>query len=336
MMRAFGVASTRLLRAAGLALSLAAWGFSQPVAAQRAVEPYPTRPIRMLVPYPPGGPTDVVARTLGQRLHESLGQQVVIDNRPGASGAIATETVARANPDGYTLLFGTAGQLVTLPLLAPKINYDAFRDFASITKIVESPQVLFAHAKFPPNSLSELVAYAKHRPGTINYASVSVGGTGHLGMELLKQAVGIDLLHVPYKGAAPATTDLISGRVQVMFSSLPSFLPHVKAGRVKILATGARKRTAAIPEAPAINETIPGYDLLTWYALFAPKRTPPEILRRLHAEVGKIITGPEMAAVFAAQGIEAAPSSSKELEDTIRSETERWRKVIQKAGIRFE
>jgi tripartite-type tricarboxylate transporter receptor subunit TctC len=244
--------------------------------------------------------------------------------------------VARANPDGYTLLFGTAGQLVTLPLLAPKLSYDPFRDFAAITKIVESPQVLFAHAKFPPNSLSELVAYAKQRPGAINYASVSVGGTGHLGMELLKQATGIDLLHVPYKGAAPATTDLISGQVQIMFSSLPSFLPHVKAGRVKILATGARKRTAAIPEVPAINETIPGYDLLTWYALFAPKRTPPEVLRRLHAEVGRIITGPEMAKVFAAQGIEGVPSTSKELEDTIRNETERWRKVIQKAGIRFE
>ena len=189
------------------------------------------------------------------------------------------------------LFVGTAGQLVTLPLLAPKINYDAFRDFASITKIVESPQVLFAHAKFPPNSLSELVTYAKQRPGAINYASVSIGGTGHLGMELLKQATGIDLLHVPYKGAAPATTDLISGRVQVMFSSLPSFLPHVKAGRVKILATGARKRTAAIPEAPAINETIPGYDLLTWYALFAPKRTPPEILREIHRLRPAPITG---------------------------------------------
>jgi tripartite-type tricarboxylate transporter receptor subunit TctC len=335
MMAAWLVPAARVLRGACLGLALTASLASPSTAAQQAGE-YPSRPIRMLVPYPPGGPTDVVARTLGQRLHESLGQQVVIDNRSGASGAIATETVARASPDGYTLLFGTAGQLVTLPLLAPKISYDPSRDFAAITKIVESPQVLFAHAKFSPNSLSELVAYAKQRPGAINYASVSVGGTGHLGMELLKQATGIDLLHVPYKGAAPATTDLISGQVQIMFSSLPSFLQHVKAGRVKILATGARKRTAAIPDVPAINETIPGYDLLTWYALFAPRRTPPDILRRLHAEVGRIISGPEMGKVFAAQGIDPAPSSAKELEDTIRDETERWRKVIQKAGIRFE
>jgi len=305
--------------------------------AQRATtDTYPSRPIRMLIPYPPGGPTDVVGRLLAQRLHEVLGQQFVIDNRAGGSGAIATEIVARANPDGYTMLLGTPGQLVTLPLMLKKLPYDAYADFAPITRLIESPQVLFANPKLPANTVSELIAYAKKRPGAITYASVATGGTGHLGMELIKQRAGINMLHVPYKGGAPALVDLISGQVQLLFVSLPGVQPHVKAGRVKILATGARKRTAAIPDVPTINETIPGYDLLTWYAMYFPKRVAPEIVARLRNELVKILGNPEIARAFDALGVEPAPSTSSELEAYMRAETERWRKVIAVAGIRLE
>lgn len=297
---------------------------------------YPNRPVRMLIPYTPGGPTDFVGRALAQRLHKSLGQQVVVDNRPGGGGVIATEIVARANPDGHTLLFATPGQLITLPLLAAKLPYEPLRDFMPLTKLVDTPQVLIASAKLPVTNMAELIAHAKQRPGQLNYASVQTGGTGHLGMELLKQNAGIDMLHVPYKGTAPALTDLVSGRVQLMFSSLPSVQPHVQAGRVKLIATGARQRTAAIREVPTIAETIPGYDLVTWYGLFAPRRTPAPVITRLHREVVAILTSAEITQAFAAQGIEAAHTTPQELEQLMKSESARWRKVIQTAGIRLE
>ena len=325
--------SRRHLVAAATAVLLAS-----PLAhAQRAaVDSYPSRPIRMLIPYTPGGPTDVVGRLLAQRLQEVFGQQFVIDNRAGGSGAIATEIVARANPDGYTMLLGTPGQLVTLPLLVKKLPYDPFADFAPIARLIESPQVLFANPKLPANTVGELVAYAKKRPGVINYASVATGGTGHLGMELLKQRTGIDMLHVPYKGGAPALVDLISGQVQLLFVSLPSVQAHVKAGRVKILATGARKRTPAIPDVPTINETIPGYDLLTWYAMYYPKRVQPEIVARMQAELAKLLGTVEIARAFDALGVEPAASTPVELDAYMRSETDRWRKVIATAGIRLD
>lgn len=305
--------------------------------AQRTTtEAFPNRPIRMLIPYTPGGPTDVVGRLLAQRLQEPLGQQFVIDNRAGGSGAIATEIVARANPDGYTMLLGTPGQLVTLPLLSKRVPYDPIADFAPISRLIESPQVLFAYPKLPASNMAELIAYAKSKPGAINYASVATGGTGHLGMELLNQRTGTKMVHVPYKGGAPALVDLISGQVQLLFVSLPSVQAHVKAGRVKILATGARKRTAAIPDVPTINETVPGYDLLTWYGMWYPKRTAPAIVTRMHAELAKILALPEVARSFDALGVEPAPSTPAELENYVKTETDRWRKVIATAGIRLE
>lgn len=316
----------RLCLAAGMAATLFSAG----------AQDYPSRPVRMLIPYTPGGPTDFVGRALAQRLHKSLGQQVVVDNRPGGGGVIATEIVARANPDGHTLLFATPGQLITLPLLAAKLPYEPLRDFMPLTKLVDTPQVLIASAKLPVTNVAELIAYAKQRPGQLNYASVQTGGTGHLGMELLKQSAGIDMLHVPYKGTAPALTDIIGGRVQLMFSSLPSVQPHVQAGRVRLLATGARQRTEAIREVPTIAETIPGYDLVTWYGLFAPRKTPKTVITRLHREVVAILTSAEIAQAFSAQGIAPAHTTPQELEQLMKSETARWRKVIRAAGIRLE
>ncbi len=301
-----------------------------------AAQNFPSRPVRMLIPYTPGGPTDFVGRALAQRLQKPLGQQVVVDNRPGGGGVIATEIVARANPDGHTILFATPGQLITLPLLAANLPYDPLRDFMPLTKLVDTPQVLIASAKLPLSNVAELIAYAKQRPGQLNYASVQTGGTGHLGMELLKQSAGIDMLHVPYKGTAPALTDLIGSRVQLMFSSLPSVQPHVQAGRVRLLATGARQRTEAIRDVPTIAETLPGYDLVTWYGLFAPRKTPAPVITRLHRELVAILGSAEIAQLFAAQGIDPAHTTPQELERIMRSETERWRKVIKTAGIKLE
>jgi tripartite-type tricarboxylate transporter receptor subunit TctC len=322
--------TARRLTAAALAAASLALGLGA------QAQPFPTKPIRMVIPYTPGGPTDLVGRALAQRLQAAFGQQVVVDNRAGGGGVIAVEIVAKAAPDGYTLLLGTPGQLVLLPLLETKLPFDAQRDFIPVTKVVDSPQVLFAFAKFPPNTVAELVAYAKQRPGQISYGSVQTGGTGHLGMELLKQATGIDMVHVPYKGTAPALTDLIAGRIQLMFSSLPSVQQHVQAGRVKLLATGARTRTDAIKDVPTISETIPGYDLVTWYGIFAPRRTPAPVIERLHAELLTILKSPEIAQIFAATGVEPAWTTPKELEAYMKAETERWRKVIQTAGIKLE
>ena len=321
--------SVHRLLSAGLA---AACAFATAATAQ----PYPSKPIRMLIPYTPGGPTDLVGRAIGQRLQTAFGQQIIVDNRSGGGGVIAVEIVAKAAPDGYTILLATPGQLVILPLLAVNLPFEPLRDFMPLTKLIDTPQVLFAFGKFPPNTVAELVPYAKQRPGQISYGSVQTGGTGHLGMELLKQATGTDMLHVPYKGTAPALTDLIAGRIQIMFSSLPSVQPHVQAGRVKLLATGARTRTDAIKDVPTIAETIPGFDLVTWYGMFAPRRTPAPILERLHAELVKILKSPEIAQTFAAQGVEPVWTTPKELETYMKAETERWRKVIRTAGIKLE
>ena len=304
--------------------------------AAATAQPYPGKPIRMLIPYTPGGPTDLVGRWIAQRLQAVFGQQVVVDNRAGGGGVIAVEIAARAAPDGHTLLLATPGQLVILPLLMTNLPFDTQRDFMPLTKLVDTPQVLIATAKLPAANMAELIAYAKPRPGQLSYGSVQAGGTGHLGMELLKQAAGIDMVHVPYKGTALALTDLIAGRIQVMFSSLPSIQPHVQAGRVKLLATGARTRTDAIKDVATIAETIPGYDLVTWYGMFVPRLTPAPAVERLHAELMKILKSPETAQAFSAQGVEPAWTTPKELEAYMKAETGRWRKVIQTAGIKLE
>ena len=301
-----------------------------------AAAEYPTKPIRLVIPYTPGGPTDLVGRAVAAKLQDALGQQIIVDNRAGGGGVIATEIVARAPADGYTLLLGTPGQLVTLPLLTAKLPYDAVRDFAPVTQVVTSPQVLVANGKLPVATVAELITYVKARPGQLNYASVQTGGTGHLGMELLKQAAGLEMLHVPYKGTAPALTEMIAGQVQLMFTSLPSVQPHVTAGRLKLLATGAARRTPAIPDTPTLSETIPGYELVTWYGVFLPHRTPVPIVNRLHAVLVTILRSPEIERQFAQNGVEPANSTPQQLAAYMRAETERWGKVIRISGIRLE
>jgi tripartite-type tricarboxylate transporter receptor subunit TctC len=309
------------------ALTLAA------VQAASAQSVYPNRPVRLIVPYPAGGPTDFVGRTVAQKLSQLLGQQVVVDNRPGAGTVIGSELVARAAPDGYTLLFGTGGGTFLAPLMLPKVPYDPHRDFAPVAMLVMSPQVLVVHPSVPANTVSELIALAKAKPGVLNFASVGTGTSPHLGGELFQSLTGTKIVHVPYKGTAPAMTDLISGQVQMMITSMPTVLAHVKAGRLRLLGTGGTKRSAAIPNVPTIAETVPGFELVTWYGVFAPARTPEAIIRRLNAEIGKVLADPESRDRMTAQGLEPTPMTPAEVRRYTLEETKRWARLIKAAAI---
>jgi tripartite-type tricarboxylate transporter receptor subunit TctC len=297
---------------------------------------YPTRPIRLVVPYPPGGPTDFVGRTVGQKLSQLVGQQVVVDNRPGAGTIIGSEVVARAAPDGYTLLFGTGGGTFLAPLMLPKVPYDPLRDFAPVAMLVMSPQVLVAHPSVAAQSVSELVALAKAKPGNLNFASVGTGTSPHLGGELLQSLTSTKIVHVPYKGTAPAMTDLISGQVHIMFSSMPTVLAHVKAGRLRLLATGGTKRSAVIPDTPTVAESVPGFELVTWYGIFAPARTPEAIVKRLNVEIGKALADPESRDRLTAQGLEPTPMTPEEVRQYTVQDVKRWARLIKSAGIKAE
>jgi tripartite-type tricarboxylate transporter receptor subunit TctC len=304
----------------------------QPAVAQ----PYPTRPVRLVIPYPPGGPTDFVGRLVGQKLSPLLGQQVVVDNRPGAGTIIGSELVARAAPDGYTLLFGTGGGTFLAPLMLPKVPYDPHRDFAPVGMLVQSPQVLVVHPSVAAKSVSELVALAKSKPGALNFASVGTGTSPHLGGELFQSLTATKLVHVPYKGTAPAMTDLISGQVQVMFSSMPTVLAHVKSGRLRLLGTGGNKRSAVIPDTPTIAETVPGFELITWYGVFAPIRTPIAIVKQLNAAIAKVLTDPESRDRLGSQGLEPVVMTPEELKRYTTQDSSRWARLIKSAGIKPE
>ncbi len=304
------------------------------VALPASAQPYPTRPVRLVVPYPPGGPTDFVGRTVGQKLAQLLGQQVVVDNRPGAGTIIGSELVARAAPDGYTLLFGTGGGTFLAPLILPKVPYDPLRDFAPVSMLVVSPQVLVVHPSVAANSVPELVALAKAKPGALNFASVGTGTSPHLGGELFQSLTNTKLVHVPYKGTSPAMTDLMSGQVQIMFSSMPTVLSLVKAGKLRLLATGGTRRSAVIPDTPTVAETVPGFELVTWYGIFAPARTPDAIVKRLNAEIAKVLADPEANERLAAQGLEPVTMTPAELRRYTEADVSRWARLIKAAGIK--
>jgi tripartite-type tricarboxylate transporter receptor subunit TctC len=300
-------------------------------------EPYPTRPIRIVVGFPPGGPTDVVARAIGQRFTEAWGKQVVIDNRPGAGSLIGTEIVARSNPDGYTLLLGTSTAFCINPALGKKLSYDPERDFSPISRVVINPQILVTHHSLPVTTVKEFIALAKTRPGQINYATVGPATPQHLGMEMLQAMTGISLVHIPYKGTAPAMTDLLGGQVTVMFNSIPTVLPHVRSGRIRGLAVGSATRSAAAPEIPTVAEAgVPGFEYVTWYGLFAPGGTPKDIVMKLNAQVVQMLADPELAQRFASQGVEPSATSPEELRRYARAERERWRTVIKTMNIRID
>jgi len=305
-------------------------------AAPACAQTFPTKPVRMIIHFPPGGPTDFVGRALAQRLSEAWKQQIVVENRPGANGIIGVETVLRSQPDGHTLLFGTSGSLALAPATNKKLPYDVFRDLAPITLTVINPQMLAVHPSLPVRNVNELVRLAKAKPGEINYGSVGPGSPQHLGMELLKTMAGVNLTHIPYKGTAPALTDLISGQISAMFNSMPTVLPHMKNGRLRGIAVGSAKRSPAAPDIPTVEESgFKGFQYVTWYALLAPAATPKNVIAKINADAVMALSQPDLAKRLASQGAEPAPGTPEALAKFWRSEYEGWLRVIKSANLKL-
>ena len=313
--------------------ALAALGMQSPATAQI----YPQKPIRLVVGVPAGGTTDVVARLVGQKLGEQMGQQVVIDNRGGAGGNIGAEFVAKAPPDGYTLFVATIGTMTINPSLYSKMPFDTLRDFAAITQLTSMPQLLVVHPSVPVKTVKELIAYAKSRPGQLNFASGGSGTAIHLAGELFKTMAGVNIVHVAYKGGGPAMTDLIGGQVSLMFDQILTALPHVQSGRLRGLAVTTEKRSPAAPQIPTIAEAaLPGYAVTTWHGLLAPAGTPREIVNRLSSEAAKALQSADMRDRFAAQGVDPVSSTPEQFSAMMKTELEKWRRVIAAAGAKLD
>jgi tripartite-type tricarboxylate transporter receptor subunit TctC len=312
----------------GLALALAS--------AVAGAQDWPSKPVRFVVPYPPGGGTDVIARILQQRLSEALGQPLVIDNRGGAGGALGTEIVAKSAPDGYTFLLTLSSHTIN-PLLY-KLNYDVEKDFTPVSLIVSVPQLIAANPASPIKSMQDLVASAKTAPGKLSFASVGNGTPSHIAGELLKLKTGIDILHVPYKGGGPAVTDAIGGQVPVAIVSAPAAISHVKAGKLRGLAVTTLKRSPGAPEIPTVAEAlnIPDYEVDSWYAMFAPAKTPAPIVARMQKEIARVVQLPEIRQKLIEQGGDPVGGTSEELERVVKSELKKWTEVIQAAKIKLE
>ena len=307
--------------------------FAAAGAAHAAEASYPTRPIRLIVPYPPGGSTDPTARAFGAWLSDKFGQAVVIDNRPGAGSTIGHALGAKATPDGYTLLLGTSGGLIVNPAFGTKLSYDPVRDFAPIGLAVYAPFLLVVHPAVPAHTVKELIELAKAKPGTVNFGSPGVGTPNHLGMELLKAMTGAEFVHVPYKGGGPATTDLVAGRIQAIFGSIPQWQPHLASGRVRAIAIGHPHRAKQLPDVPTVAELLPGFNNTTWYAIFGPRGTPVAVINKVNAELRAAVANPDFVKRVEAIGLEPASSTPKELGDKVKSELARWTKVIKDAKI---
>ena len=299
---------------------------------------YPARSVRFIVPYPPGSGTDIVARMLGQKLAEAWGQHVVVDNRPGAGAIIGVDAVARAAPDGYTIGIADNGPLAINPALYPKLPYNPVRDFAPVTLVANLPFILVVHPDVPATSVAELVALAKSRPGQINYASVGNGSAVHLATELLKTRAAIDLVHVPYKGSAPALNGLLSGEASVMFVNLLSSMQLVKAGKLRALATGTPKRLLAAPDLPTVAEAgVPGYEFQAWFGVVAPAATPRAIVERLNLDLRRVIAMPEIRDRMINQGgLEPVGSTIESFAALIPGEIERWGRLVRETGARVD
>ncbi|MBI2291796.1 MAG: tripartite tricarboxylate transporter substrate binding protein [Betaproteobacteria bacterium] len=311
------------------------YGASAQTGSAGSAQDYPNRPARWIMPFAAGGPSDFVARLVGGRLSEVFGQPIVVDNRAGASGMIGSQLAARAAPDGYTLLVGSGTSLGSAPALTQKPPYDPMTDFAPITLLVINPQILLVHNSLPVKSVKDLIELAKSRPGQLNYGSGGIGATPHLSAELLKSMAGIDLVHVAYKGSAPALTDLLGGQLHLAFNSMqPSVMTLVKNGRLKGLAVTSARRSPAAPDIPTVGETLPGYENIAWFGLFAPAKTPHEIVVKLNANVVNILREPETAQRLASQGAQPAPGTPAELAKFMRLETERLKKLIAYAGMK--
>lgn len=294
---------------------------------------FPAKPVRIIVAFPAGGGTDIVARTISPRLGEYLGQQVVIDNRAGAGGLVGTEIAAKAPPDGYTIFMGTLGNLSVNPLLYKKLPFDIHRDFAPLTQVVSVSFMLVVHPSFPVKTVRDLINIAKSKPGQINYASSGNGGAPHLSAELFNSLAKVKMIHVPYKGSGPSFTAVLGGEIPLTFDSMVQGLPYVKSGRLRAVAVLGPKRSPLLPEVPAVAETLPGYEVVNWFGMVVPAATPSDIVNRLHAEAVKTLRLPEIRERLMESGAEPVGSSPEEFGTFMKAETAKWAKVIKEANI---
>ncbi|MSP87746.1 MAG: tripartite tricarboxylate transporter substrate binding protein [Alphaproteobacteria bacterium] len=322
----------RIIGLLGSIAAILAATLTPPVSAQT----YPTKSIRMIVPFPPGGPADLLGRLVGQKLQEAWGQPVVADNRAGAGGNIGMEAAARAPGDGYTLVVAPAGNLTVVPHIQ-KLSFDVTKDLAPITLLATVTNVLVVHPSIPAANMAELIQHAKARPGTLSYATPGAGSQAHLAGEFLKIMAGIDLLHVPYRGTGPALNDLLGGQVSMMFSQLSSALPHVQAGKLRALGIASLKRSPVMPALPTVAEqNLAGFEAVSWYALMASAGTPADIIAKLHGEVARALKQPDVVEKLTALGADPVGGSPGELADLIRTESARWAKVVKDANIKAE
>ena len=322
--------SSRLI--ARLSAGLLTAAFAAPALAQS----YPAKPVRIVVPYPPGGPNDIVARTVGQKLSEQLGQPVIVDNKPGASGNIGAESVAKSPADGYTLLLLTTGHTIN-PSLYPKLGYDLEKDLAPVTQLTAGPMVVVANPSLPAKNIKELISLAKAKPGSLNFGSAGNGSSTHLAPELFSSMAGIKMNHIPYKGSAPALTDLMAGQIQVAFDFMISAMPHVKSGKIKALAVTSTTRSPAAPDLPTVAESgVPGFEVIGWNGLVVPARTPKDAVAKLNAELKKALDQPDTKERFAAQGFSATWTTPEKFGAYIESEHAKWAKVVKDSGAKID
>ena len=301
-----------------------------------AAQSYPVRPIRVIVPYPPGGPNEVITRTIGEHVAKTLGQPLVVDNRAGAASIVGTELAARAAPDGYTLLMGTFAFAVT-PSLHENLPYDALRDFAAVAMVGSSLLVLVVQPDLPVTSVKELIALARARPGELNYASSGGGSASNLGAVLFQSLSGVRMTSITYKGAAQSLSAVVAGEIQLTFNSIPPAMPHIKSGRLRVLAVSAAQRTAVLPDVPTIAEAgVPGYELNSWYGVLAPGRTPKTIVTKLHDVITAAVRAADTRERFTAVGLEPATMTPAEFARYIASEIEKWSRVVRQSGLRHD
>ena len=307
------------------------------LAESSAAQGYPVKPIRFVVPYAPGGNTDILSRLLGQKLNEAWRQQVIIDNRPGAAGTVGAELVARAPADGYTLIMGSFGNIIVANSLYKNLTYDPLKDFAPVALVSLPPGVLVEHPAVPAQNVRELIAYAKSNPGRLNYGSPGSGAWNHLFFELFKTSAGVSIVHVPYKGIAPAVVDLLGGQVQLAISAFPTALPHVRSGKLRALAVTSSKRSGLMTDVPTIAESgLPGYEAAGWFGVLAPAGTPPSVVTKLNTEINRILELPEVKASLASDGAEPAGGSPAQMADSARAASIKWGKIIRELNIRTE
>ena len=306
------------------------------LAAQVLAQPYPSRPVRIISPFAPGGGNDALCRILSQRLGENLKQQVIVENRAGANGIVGTEVAARSAPDGYTIVLIPSGHAVNVSLYR-KLPFDALRDFSPITLVGSSPLVLAVHPSLPVKNVKDLIALAKARPGQLTYVSAGIGASGHLGGALFETLTNTRMLHIPYKGMSLAITDLMSGQVTMTFGTSLSVVPHARSGRLRALATTGTQRSSALPDLPTVAEAgVPGYEASLWYGFVGPARLPPEIVQRLNSAIVAVLQMPEIRERLSSQGVDPQHNTPDEFAKLLVSDVDRWAKVIQRAGVQAE